>query len=92
MGIFLVIHVGRSSRVAQSRADLGGRIRALPRGVYLELDCAWLVESDETADELRDTLGAALPAEDALIVLGVGEQAAWTGLREEQAEWFVEHL
>ena len=92
MGNFLIIHVGRTSPVAQSRADLKRRIHALPSGTYLDLDCAWLVASDETADELRDTLGANLPPEDALVVLGIGEQAAWTGLRDEQAEWFVQHL
>ena len=90
MPSFLVIHIGRSSPVLQSRANLRGHIRELPN--HLDLDCAWLVESEETADEIRDSLRPFVPPEDGLVVLGVGEQAAWTGLREQQAEWLVQHL
>jgi hypothetical protein len=92
MANFIVIHVGRTSPVAQSRADLARRIRNLPGAACLDLDCAWLVESDDTADEIRDNLTPSLPPEDALLVFGIGEQAAWAGLREEQADWLVQHL
>ena len=92
MGSFLVIHIGRASPVAQSRAKLRGQIQDLPGGTYLDLDCAWVVESDETADEIRDTLKKTVPAEDGVVVLSIGEQAAWTGLCEDEAEWLVQHL
>ena len=91
MANFLVIHVGRAAPVAQSRANLVKRLGTL-NGAYLDLDCAWLVESDGTADVIRVYLNASLPPEDGLLVFGLGEQAAWTGLREEQADWFLEHL
>jgi hypothetical protein len=92
MANFLVIHVGRAASVAEARANLVERMGALTGGDYLDLDCAWLVESDETADEIRDKLKPSLPREDGLLVFGLSEQAAWSGLREEQADWFLEHL
>jgi hypothetical protein len=92
MPSFLVIHIGRSSLVSQSRSDLRGHIRELPGSEHLDLECAWVVESEETADEIRDRLKQSVPAEDGLLVLGIGEQAAWRGLREQEADWLVEHL
>jgi hypothetical protein len=92
MPSFLVVHIGRTSPITQSRNDLRGHIRELPGSDHLDLECAWVVESEETADEIRDRLKLSVPAEDGLLVLGIGEQAAWRGLCEQEADWLVEHL
>ena len=92
MPSFVVIHIGRTTSLARSRADLRGHIRELPGDTYLDLDCAWVVESEETADEIRDNLRRFLPPEDGVLVFCIGEQAAWTGLLDDQADWLVHHL
>jgi hypothetical protein len=92
MPSFLIIHIARTGPVANSRRELRGHIRQLPAAQHLDLDCAWVVESEETADALRDRLRQSLAPADGLLVLGIGEQAAWGGLREQDADWLVEHL
>jgi hypothetical protein len=92
MSGFLIMHVGRSLPVARFRTQLMKRIQAIAAGAYLELDGVWLIESDDTADEIRDRVRDCVPPDDALIVFGIGDQTAWTGLPEEQADWLVERL
>jgi hypothetical protein len=58
----------------------------------MQLGPAWLVRSNETADDLRDRLCAGLPPEDGMLVLEIGEQGAWRGVTEEQGEWLVSNI
>ena len=86
---FIVLQIPRSPRSTPCDQELAGLIASLPGGAHLQLGCVWLVRSDESADQVRDRLLASVPNEDALIVLEMGEQAAWAGLTSEEGEWLV---
>ena len=92
MATFMVLHIPRSPPGTQMRPELGDRIASLLGDAYLQLDCIWLVHSVDMADQIRDRLSVGLPPEDGFVVLGIGDEAAWRGLTEEQGEWLVRHV
>ncbi len=56
----------------------------------LPLGSAWLVQSEETADEIRDRLQRFADRDDGLVVICAGEGAAWLGLSAQEADWLSE--
>jgi hypothetical protein len=91
MATFIVLHIPQTPGT-RAREELAGRVSSVLGGAHLQLDCAWLVHSQETADDVRDRLAVGLPPRDGLLVLEIGQQAAWTGVTEEQAEWLVVYM
>lgn len=53
---------------------------------------AYLLESNKTAVELRDSFKAALDNNDKLYVGIVNAPAAWTGMPDEVTEWIKKRL
>jgi hypothetical protein len=91
MRTFRVVHIAHS-RTAETHREVGRLIASRLKGAHLEIDCVWLVHSEEMADEIRDRLSDGVAPEDALLVLEIGEQAAWRGLTQAQGEWIVGHV
>jgi hypothetical protein len=89
---FIVLRIPKSPRSTAAAEELARPIASLRAGAHLQLGAIWLVRSEESADELRDRLSADLPNEDALVVVEMGEQAAWTGLAAEDGEWLVSNV
>jgi hypothetical protein len=58
----------------------------------LPLNGAWIIESECTADAIRDQIAKCVPDAGGLIVTSIGNQAAWTGLSDTDTEWLIEHL
>ena len=57
------------------------------------LDSTWLVKSDLTAVEARDSLRKHIGASDELLVISVtGRQAAWFGFNETGSKWIKDNL
>ena len=55
----------------------------------------WLklvTECSGPADAIRDQLADLLQADDALVVIGAGSEAAWAGLESTASDWLAEHL
>jgi hypothetical protein len=90
MTSFVVLPISPAS--AKIADELRKGVASLTGVTSLDLGGVWIVESEATADEIRDAVSAHLPEEDALIVFGVGEQAAWRGLSPNQADWLADHL
>jgi len=68
-------------------------IKALSRGWWHHLDSTWLVKSELTVSETRDTLKPYLDGDDELLVLRV-TGAAWAtfGLSKPANDWLRENL
>ena len=92
MPAFVILHIPHSRTGTETQGEVGRLIASRLKGEHLQLDSAWLVRSEEMAGELRDRLAEGLPSEDALVVLEIGEQAAWRGLTGEQGEWLVSQV
>jgi hypothetical protein len=93
MALFLLLPVSQKPLPNSVREELANRIASLAAGgTYLQLGCTWMCESEEIADEFRNRLSIGLSSEEALVVLEIGDQAAWGGLTEDQAEWLIEHV
>ena len=72
--------------------DIERCIASLARGRYRQLGCAWLINSQYLADEVRDRLAVSLPFDDRLLVLGIGLEGAWQGLSENEVDWLLGHI
>jgi hypothetical protein len=91
MPSFIVLHIPKSPSRPGVDVDLEQRLASIG-DAHLQLDHVWLVHSREMADDIRDRLSTAVPAEDAIVVLEIAEQAAWRGVTEEQGEWLVRYV
>jgi hypothetical protein len=93
MSAYLICHWERQKGVVESeaRAQLARRISELWDGT-LQLDGIWIVHSENTSDQMRDELLPYLPATDALIVVGAGQDAAWAGFAANEAEWLLQNI
>jgi hypothetical protein len=58
----------------------------------LQLDSGWIVQAEQTSDQIRDALSGLLAGDDALLVIGTGKDAAWAGLQSAEADWLLEHI
>lgn len=53
---------------------------------------AYIILSDQTAAEVRDSIGGALDSNDKLFVGAIGAPAAWTGLTDQVSQWLKANL
>jgi hypothetical protein len=57
------------------------------------LDSTWLVKTDKTPVQMRDTLSKHLDSSDKLLVLDVtGDSGAWTGFKKSGSDWLKSNL
>jgi hypothetical protein len=56
------------------------------------LDSTWIVVTDKTAKEIRDTLRAHLYEDDQLLVVKSGREGAWHGFNDSGSKWLKDHL
>lgn len=58
------------------------------------LDSTWLVVSNQTAVQIRDSLQAHLPYNDdqILVITVSGDAAAWIGFSDEASNWLLANL
>ncbi len=47
------------------------------------LESTWIVESERNSEEVRDHLKKHMDADDGIVVVRLGEEGAWSGLRGE---------
>jgi hypothetical protein len=93
MPAYVIYHLpsGRGAAHA-THARLDATVRALATTDRLRLDDIWIVQRDGTSDQIRDELRASIGADDGLLVLEIGQDAAWAGLPDAAAEWLLEKL
>jgi len=56
------------------------------------LDSTWLVITEKTAAQIRDTLKQYLKEGDRLLVVRSGEGAAWHGFKDDCRTWLEDNL
>jgi len=57
------------------------------------LDSTWLVQSDQSATQIRDTLWHHMRADDQLIVVGYAPpKAAWVGFKDDCQSWLTSNM
>ncbi|HEX2137655.1 MAG TPA: hypothetical protein VHG30_17470 [Microvirga sp.] len=91
MPAYVIYHLEKGDAGHAPQA-LAQRIADMSARAQLELQGLWIVEADGTSDQIRDQLSAGIGRDEGLLVLEIGPDAAWTGVRKEDGEWLVEHL
>ena len=61
-------------------------------GYWHHLDSSWIIVSERSAAEIRDTLVSVLDDNDELLVVKVSAPAAWHGFKKSGSEWLRNHL
>lgn len=56
------------------------------------LDSTWIIQSNESAKTIRDTLKKHIDANDELLVVNSGGEGAWTGFNDSGSNWLKENL
>ena len=56
------------------------------------LDSTWVVVSDQTAKQIRDSLSPHLQSDDQLLVVRLAGEGAWTGFNEKCSRWLKSNL
>jgi hypothetical protein len=56
------------------------------------LDSTWVVVSDRTAVQIRDSLLSHLKSDDQLLVIRLSGEGAWTGFNEKGSGWLKTNL
>lgn len=71
----------RLQRPAAEYPTLSGAIQAVGVANWAVNECTWLVESDRTPEEIRDTLGRTIETDDLALILPVSVgRGRWTNL------------
>lgn len=57
------------------------------------LDSTWLIRTEHSVKEVRNTLKSLIDVNDELLVVDVtGRSAAWTGFNQKGIDWLQQHL
>jgi hypothetical protein len=56
------------------------------------LDSTWIVKTDKTCVEIRDTLKQHIDKNDELLVATLSGEAAWIGFNDECSSWLKNNL
>ena len=56
------------------------------------LDSTWIIETDDSAKEVRDFLANYIDSNDELLVASIAAPAAWRGFNSKGSEWLKKHL
>ncbi len=72
--------------------ELYAALEEIGSGYWDCLESTWLLMTDRTPAEIRDTLKKQLKPDDRLLVVHCGEGAAWLGFEGECRTWLEDHL
>jgi len=62
------------------------------RNWWHHLDSTWIVETDDSADQVKNHLRQYLDKNDELLVAALGSPAAWSGFNAKGAHWLKGYL
>ena len=93
MAAFVICYVARAGRAESTKALVAIRgILSERWEATIPMDGTWIVEADAPADAIRDLLTPHLARGDALMVIGAGADAAWSGFEPVESDWLVDHI
>ena len=76
----------------QDYSALSDAIKALADTWWQCLESTWLIKTEMNSFEVATSLRAAIDANDSLLVVNAGSDAAWTGFSDECEEWLRTQL
>ena len=79
------------NRPGQDYADLITAIKSYGNWWH-HLDSTWIIQTNESASQVRDKLIPYLDANDELLVVGSSGEGAWTGFNEKGSKWLKDNL
>jgi hypothetical protein len=82
----------RRDAAQAAHTSLAAKVIALAWTERLPLDGLWIVQRDGTSDQLRDELRPSIGADVGLLILEIGQDAAWAGVSAAVGAWLLEKL
>jgi hypothetical protein len=67
-------------------------IKALSGTWWHHLDSTWILVTDRTAVDMRDTLKKHIDSDDELLVVKLSGEGAWVGFNEKGSKWLKDNL
>lgn len=75
----------------QDYADLFKAIKGIGSWWHY-LDSTWIVKTDSSAVQIRDTLKKHIDKNDELLVVKLSGEGAWTGFDNTASQWLLDNL
>jgi hypothetical protein len=72
--------------------ELIGAIKRVGSTWWHHLDSTWVVVSDKTAEQIRDSLLSHLKSDDQLLVVLLSGEGAWFGFNDKGSSWLKSNL
>lgn len=79
------------NKTGQNYNDLIEAIKSLGEWWHC-LDSTWIIKTDQTITQVRDSLSTRMDANDQLLVAELSGKAAWAGFSEECSSWLTSNL
>src|SRR5262249_3518629 len=79
------------NKPGQDYSDLINAIKAYGTWWH-HLDSTWIIQTNQTAQQIRDNLVAHIDANDELLVVGSSGEGAWSGFNEKGSRWLDDNL
>ena len=94
MGTFLVTIGPSKERVEHPGLEdrIGGCLRQTYGSAFSRLAGSWIVQSDRTADAIRDSLLSEITELRCVLVVKVGQEAAWSGFNSLDSDWLLSSI
>jgi len=94
MTAYLICHVDRVKGPASAniRRTLAARVKERWDRRAVELDGSWILQADCTSDQIRDDLLAHTGKREILLVVALGDDAAWNGLDPSEGDRLIEQI
>lgn len=87
-----VMIIGYDLNKAKNYPDLIEAIKNVGSKWWHYLDSTWLVVTNLTASQVRDTLKGHIDSDDELLVMTYGKGAAWAGFDAKASDWLRDNL
>jgi hypothetical protein len=79
------------NRPGQDYTDLIAAIKTYGTRWH-HLDSTWIIQTNETAQQVRDKLTPHIDNTDELLVVGSSGEGAWTGFNDKGSAWLKDNL
>jgi hypothetical protein len=92
MKSYLIGYDLNKPRANDDYKDLIAKIKTLSGAPWHCLDSTWIIRTEQTAVQIRDTLMPYLDSGDELLVAKLSGEAAWKGFTGECSTWLKDNL
>lgn len=80
------------NKSGQDYKELIDAIKAIANGWWHCLDSTWIIKTDQTCVQVRDTLKPHIDSNDELLVVALTGEGAWAGFNDECSKWLKNTL